>query len=182
MITRAGRKRRNPTRVTTASTPLSVPQTTSSNSILKLVLPYLSHHDLALTSLLNRDCQALAFPHLYHTVYLAFGDHLQRITRRAALDDGLGPLSISRSIKGLVLDKKSWHKDGLEPITQETLDCLKVLIPRLTGLQMLSWRLPILSDDMEIMPMFQQYCPNLKTFHIFLKQDYFFYRTGELQM
>lgn len=146
--------------------------------ILDRFLSYLPLSDLAEASVLNHTWQTAVFPHLYHTLRIGYAERLEQIARRAASDDGRGPLSISAHVKGLVL-RQAYSNYKLKSITQDHLNHLKLLIPRLKKLQSLSWELYLLADDMEIMPMFQTHCPNLKSFHVNIDQDNFFYHTGE---
>lgn len=133
------------------------------------VLSYTSLHDLAAASLVSRTWQALAFPHLYHTVYLTYNTHLESLAKRIASDQD-GPLSLRNYIRGLVIDKNIRRESECSGgfITEEDYHRLIDMLPQLSQLGHFSWEKAEILRDSGVIDTLQTGCPNLKSIHWYI--------------
>ena len=141
------------------------------NEVLTNILGHLSSHDLASASLVSKSWQILAFARLYHTVHLAVPSHLKLIAKRVLVEehDQLY-LSLRTSVRELVFTE-TYHDFGDEDyISEEDLEHLSAILPKLSRLERFIWDLPFVPRDPEVIELLQTECPSLTSVHFEVKE------------
>lgn len=144
------------------------------NEALNIIMSQLRLCDLAKASRVCREWQILAFPHLYHTVYLTRARHLQLFAERA-VSQCLTQLSIRGYTRKLIFDEANYRgrsgrrtkgRRGVNRIiAEEDLEHLVTLLPRLRCLEHVSWDLDFIPHNPEVVRVMEGACPNLRSIH-----------------
>ncbi|CAE6451442.1 unnamed protein product [Rhizoctonia solani] len=119
--------------------------------LLPMVLAPQFPRDLASTSLVCRQWQRIAFPYLYHAVYLSTSAHLKVLTERLLEKDVPDSLSIPVHLRCLTF--------GGSIDNNRDMKYLDSIIPRLDRLSCLYWVLPFTPDHFAWFTA----CPKLKS-------------------
>ncbi|CAE7199655.1 unnamed protein product [Rhizoctonia solani] len=124
------------------------------NELLTMVIAQLSTHNLVPVSLVCRRWQRLAFPFLYHSMYLSKCTHLEALENRLLEDNVPDSLSVPAHLKCLAF--------GGSDINYINPEYFELILPRLVHLTSLSWELPY--TPRHFGPFVD--CPKLKAVHL----------------
>lgn len=141
------------------------------SEVLSDTLAYLSLRDLTSASIVCQRWQALVFPLLYHTVYLAVPSRRLELLRKQIAADNNGALSVRAHLRGLVLDQKY---DGLgdgDYSTEGNLEHLTAILPNLSRLEHFSWELGFIPHDLSVIESLRTGCPNLNSIHFTVEEQ-----------
>lgn len=137
------------------------------NELLSAIIMDLPLPDLASFSLVSKGWQIVAFPRLYHTVYLTFAQDLKHITRQI-LSNKVYVLSIQDYLRKLIisgLEKPTRRHSPGDFIEEEDLDDLLVALPNLALLEHFSWQMSFAPRSSKLLEILQTNCPRLNSIH-----------------
>ncbi|KAH7333772.1 hypothetical protein B0J17DRAFT_676803 [Rhizoctonia solani] len=150
-------------------------RSTLPTELLAGIFDHLSPSSLGVASRVCRTWKTVAFGPLHQTVYLCLAVHLDHFVRRVSTEDIDSQFSIITHLRGLVLDIKYYENQEEEMINESNLDSFNLIIPRLTELKYLSWKLLFVPGDSETFRLFQTQCPKLNSVHICVYDSIDFY-------
>ncbi|CUA73036.1 hypothetical protein RSOLAG22IIIB_10479 [Rhizoctonia solani] len=122
--------------------------------LLTMVFAQQSPHDLASASLVCRQWQRAAFPHLYHTMYISEYTHLEVLDERLMKTDVPDSMSVQAHLKSLIL-----CGSNINYVDPAYLDSI---VPQLVHLTCLYWELPF--TPAHFGPFAE--CPKLEAVHL----------------
>ncbi|CAE6466968.1 unnamed protein product [Rhizoctonia solani] len=129
--------------------------------LLAGIFDHLSPSTLGVASRVCRTWKKVSFGPLHQTVYLCLAVHLDQFVQRICTEAVDSQFSIITHLRGLVLDIEYYENREDEMINESNLDSLNSIIPRLTQLEYLSWKLLFVPGDAETFRLFQTECPKL---------------------
>ncbi|KAG8766419.1 hypothetical protein FRC12_006893 [Ceratobasidium sp. 428] len=118
--------------------------------------------DLCSLSVVCRNWRPLAFPHLYHTVYLSRSSHLEQFAEGVGATSSA--LSFADHIRELVLDGGPDPGNYRATIFNANLGSLVKVLTLTTGLRRFAWNLNFVPKNPRLFEVLRDNCPNLRTF------------------
>ncbi|KAF8597453.1 hypothetical protein BDV93DRAFT_547913 [Ceratobasidium sp. AG-I] len=141
------------------------------NEVLTNILGYLNSRCLASVSLVSKLWQVLVFARLYHTVYLAVPSHLRLLAKRVSEEENDKiQLSVSNSVRKLVINEEHNKFCGENYIHEENLGDLSTILPKLSRLERFVWDLSFVPRDPAVIELLQTQCPSLTSVHFEVKE------------
>jgi hypothetical protein len=146
--------------------------------IIKICLSRLRLCDLTSVSLASRSMHTLAFPSVYHTVYLCLASHIENISERVVSENDTTQLQIGAHLRHLVFDDR-YDVSEEDLGRSQALARFRLAIPKLGRLQYMSWQSCWLPEDSSVFEVFQQSCPVLHSVSLYISSPWFDFNNSE---
>jgi len=125
--------------------------------ILGMIITLTSQTDLSALSLVSHSFQRLAFPLKHYTIVLRKTPRIEQLILLIESKSEDAVLGIGQVLRCLTLDTEICELDG------KLIPRFREIIPKLTGIEHLAWKVRGYPECMEFFEDFRRWCPRLNS-------------------
>jgi hypothetical protein len=136
------------------------------NEILVLLVAFTNDQEtLSAISLVSRLFHRLAFPLAHHTVCFQRASRVEEFVEIVLSEREEAPLRISQTLRRLVFHNELNCVE--ETLYKILVDQFRAIIPKLSGLEHLTWNVSDYPEEPTLFTDFQHWCPNLRSIEMY---------------
>jgi hypothetical protein len=138
------------------------------NEIIVLLIGFIIDQEtLSAISLVSRLFHRLAFPLAHHTVCFERATRVEDFISIVLSEKEEAPLRISQALRCLVFHNELNCVEELEQLDENLVEQFRAIIPKLSGLEHLTWNVSDYPKDPTLFTDFQHWCPSLRSIEMY---------------